>query len=124
MVRNLKKQLGMSMYAVIFIFIVCGCGSILGMKVIPIYLEHSSLKKVLVAIAASEEGKSGTVRDIRVAFQKRADVAYVTVVQPEDIEISKEGGVTVLGVKYDKKIPLFANWTLVLAFDYSTSEGE
>jgi hypothetical protein len=45
------------------------------------------------------------------------------VVTGADLEISKDGGDTVISFAYTKKIPLFANVSLLIDFAASSSPG-
>jgi hypothetical protein len=49
------------------------------------------------------------------------DVKSVT---PQDLDITKEGGELVISFKYEKKVPLFANVSLVFDFEGSSSGKE
>jgi hypothetical protein len=56
------------------------------------------------------------------AFERRADVAYVTAVKSSDLIIDKDSaGVTVATVRYQVVEPLFGNLSILL--DFSTQEA-
>ncbi len=79
-------------------------------------------KKDMLAVAGSE-GRTGSVVDIRKAFDRRADIDGITVVTGADLDISKDGGDIVISFAYTKKIPLFANVSLLIDFAASSAPG-
>ncbi|MBL8510117.1 MAG: DUF4845 domain-containing protein [Betaproteobacteria bacterium] len=92
------------------------------MKVVPAYIEYNAVKGVISNMATSEEVKSGTVAQIRASFDKRASIAYVTVVKGEDLDITKDGNETVVTAAWSQRIPLFKNHTLLIDFSTSTTD--
>ncbi|MCK9202749.1 MAG: DUF4845 domain-containing protein [Burkholderiales bacterium] len=117
-----NKQRGVSFLVIFLIGVILALGAIGAMKVVPAYMDYETAKKAIVAIAASE-GRSGSVADIRKAFDRYANVNSITVVTPGDLEISKDGGEVVISFAYTKKIPLFANVSLLIDFAASTAPG-
>jgi hypothetical protein len=94
----------------------------LGLKLFPVYSQLFNVKSVFKALAASEEVKTGTVADIRKSFEKRATIGYVEVITKEDLEITKEGGETVVTAAWQEKIPLFTGYTLLVDLSVSTAD--
>ncbi len=120
--KSLKKQSGMSIYLIMFLFIIAGSGSMLALKVIPLYLEYGSVKKAIMLVANSEAGKSGTVSEIRKAFGKATDIDNIKAVTAGDLEIAKDGNETVVSAAWTSRIPLVANWTLIIEFAVASNE--
>lgn len=119
---NLKKQAGAGFIALMFYFAVAGVVVLLGLKIVPAYLDYFTVKKILASMSHSEEMRSGTVTDIRKAFDRRATIDYQKSVTMDDLEITKEGNETVVTAVWQQKIPLFTGWTLVLDFSASTAD--
>ena len=117
-----NKQRGVSFLVVFLIGVVLALGAVGAMKVAPAYGDFSTAKKAIVAIAASE-GRTGSVTEIRKAFDRYAAINNITVVTPSELEISKEGGDVVISFAYAQKIPLFANVSLLIDFAASTAPG-
>jgi hypothetical protein len=116
-----KKQLGMGFLGFAFIFMAVILVAIGGLKIFPAYSELETAKKAIMAIAQGGETKGGTVADVRKAFDRRTNVDNITVVSPQDLEITKDGNELVISFAYAKKIPLFANVALCVDFFASTS---
>ena len=120
--KSPSRQRGIGFVGLIFIFAVCGAVGLLGLKVIPAYLEYMSVKKVISAMASTEEVKSGTVADIRKSFNRRATIDNINAITGEDLEISKEGGETVVAAIWQQKVVLFTGFTLLIDFSASSTD--
>jgi hypothetical protein len=117
-----NKQRGVSFLLVFLIGVVLALAVLGAMKIAPAYSEFITAKKAIVAIAANE-GRSASVSDIRKAFERRSDIDDIKAVTPGELEITKDGGEVVISFAYSKKIPLFANVSVVIDFAASTGGG-
>lgn len=118
-----SKQRGMTTFSIVFLIGGIAVVAFLVMKMLPPYLEYFSIKKVLAVMAKQEDLQNMTSPDIRKAFDRRATIDNITVVEGKDLEVSKEGGDTVVSVEYSVKIPLVANVSAVIDFSDSTAKG-
>jgi len=117
-----NAQRGIS-FPVVFIFaVILALAAVGAMKIGPAYGDFLTAKKAIVAVAASE-GRSGSVSEIRKAFDRRSAIDNITVVTPGELEISKDGGEVVISFAYTTKIPLFSNVSVVIDFAASTAPG-
>lgn len=96
--------------------------AVLGMKLVPVYIENAAIKKTLIAIANDPVLQNGTKAEIRTSFNKRAQIDDISVVDEGDIEFNKENGQVVLSIIYSVKTPLFANISLYLDFNVRSDE--
>ena len=117
-----NKQRGVSFLVVFLIGVMLALIAVGAMKVFPAYSDFLTAKKAITEIAASE-GRTGSVADIRKAFDRYSNVNNITVVAPADLEISKDGGEVVISFAYAQKIPLFSNVSLLIDFRASTAPG-
>jgi hypothetical protein len=117
-----KQQRGISFPFVFMVGVVLALAVVGAMKIAPAYVDFITVKKAVAAIAAGE-GRTGNVSEIRKAFGRRAAIDNITVVTPEELEISKDGGDVVISFAYAKKIPLFANVSVLIDFAASTAPG-
>ncbi|MBE0625003.1 MAG: DUF4845 domain-containing protein [Burkholderiales bacterium] len=115
-----NKQRGVSFPVIFLIGVVLALAAVGAMKVLPAYMDYATARKAIIAIAASE-GRAGSVSEVRKAFERRATVDNITVVNAGELDISKEGGDLVISFEYAQKIPLFANVSLLIDFSASTS---
>jgi hypothetical protein len=95
--------------------------AIMGMKVVPAYIEYYTIKKAIAGMTSSGELRSASVADVKKAFERRQQIDDITAIGPSDLEISKEGSEVVIGFAYEKRIPLFKNVSLVI--DFAGSSG-
>jgi hypothetical protein len=120
---NLHKQQGLGFIGLVFVFAVVAVVLLLGLKLVPVYLEFFSVKKVMAAMAQGEEVKSGTVTDIRKSFDRRAVIDNIQGVSGADLEIAKDAGETVVVATGQHRVVLFTGYTLLVDFSVSTKDG-
>jgi hypothetical protein len=117
-----NKQGGVSFLLVFLIGVMLALIAIGAMKIGPAYSEFATAKSAITAIAAGE-GRTGSVNEIRKAFNRRSAIDNITVLTAEDLEISKDGGDVVISFAYSKKVPLFSNVSVVIEFAASSTPG-
>ena len=111
----MRKQLGMSLWTLIFGLGLVGFVGIMGAKLLPAYLEYLAVKKILAAMEQAGDLK-GTVRDIRYNFEKRNAIEDVKSVRGDDLEVTKDGAETVVTANWSVRIPMVANANACLDF--------
>lgn len=116
-----RRQRGLSfsnllLGAILLIFV-----AIFGMKIIPAYVENRTISQILDTIAHDPDMQGALPSDIQNSFYKRALINNITVISPEDIVVSRVPAGIVLSVKYNVKIGLVGNASLLLEFDTSSS---
>ena len=120
--NSLRHQQGVSFLGLVVIFIVLAMIGAVGLKLVPVYLDAFSVKKILNSMATSEEIKSGTVKEIRDSFDRRANIDNVSALKGADLEITKENNETVILAAWTQRIPLIPNYTLLIDFSMSTTD--
>ena len=121
--RSLRRQRGIGFIGLIFIFAVAAVVLLLGLKLVPVYIEFFSVKKVISAMGKSEEAKTGTVAEIRKSFSRRAVIDNIQAVTGDDLEVTKEGGETIIVAAWQHKVALFTGYTLLVDFSVSSKDG-
>jgi hypothetical protein len=114
------QQRGLTMFGFLFVAIVLVFVAMLAMKLVPAYIEFFSVKKVLATMGQESELRSKSNAELREDFSRRAGVAYVTAVKPEDLSITRESGVPVIAVDYTFRTKLVGNVSLVVDFSASS----
>lgn len=116
------RQRGLSMIGFLFVAGILVFIAMLAMKLVPAYIEFSSVKKILSAMGQESDLKSKSNAELRNDFMKRANVGYVTVVKPEDLSIDRRGGgVPVVTVEYAFRTPLVGNLSVIADFSASSN---
>lgn len=119
----MKKQKGMTLIGFIIIAVVALSIILAGVKIVPDYIEFSSVKKVIEAIGKSPNFNNMTNQEIITAFDKRASTSYVTVVNGRDLIISKAAsGKKEVSIEYEVVKPLAFNLSALMDFKASTSD--
>ncbi len=116
----MKYQRGVALSGLIFWGIVIALVAILGMKVAPTTIEYYKVLKDAKA-TVNKVGPDATVADVRKTFDNFANIDSLEF-NSQQLDVSKEGGKIVASFDYDKKIPLFANVSLVINYKGSTAE--
>jgi hypothetical protein len=116
-----KRQSGMSLINLIVGLSVLGFLGIMAAKMFPSYVEYFSVKKIFATMEQAGDLK-GTVKEIRKSFETRNAIEDVKSVRSEDLEITKEGGETVVTAAWSVKIPLVANISACVDFYVTTAK--
>ena len=116
-----ERQQGLSMMGFLITAIILIAVAVLGMKMIPAYMQNGTIKEVFNAVAHDPGLKGATIRDIELAYVKRAAVQDINAIKPGDINIQNDDSGISLSATYQVKIPLVANVSLVLDFNPSSS---
>ncbi len=102
--------------AILLIFL-----AILGMRVVPAYVENRTIQHILDTIAHDPDLQDAQPSDLRNSWDKRAMINNITVVNAQDLQVQKVNGNWVLGVSYNVKISLVGNASLLLEFNNSSA---
>ena len=116
------KQRGLTFSGFLIGAVVLIFASMIGLKLIPAYMENATISNLFVTIASDPEMQKASPRDIRVSFSKRADIEGVTAIKADDIEVVSNGGGLELSASYAVKVPLVANVSLYLEFNPSSDK--
>ena len=115
----MNRQSGVAMSGLMFWSVVIAVVAMLGIKVAPDYIDYYKIQKSIKSTAAASSGL--TVPEIRKAYSKFQEIEHIQSVQPADLDISKDGNEIVIAFAYEKRIPLFANVSLLIDFQGSSS---
>jgi len=115
---NLRaKQLGITLSGMLLWSVVLVLGLVLGMKVVPVYLENATIKKNIVAVANDPSLQGANASQIRLAYSKRSQIDGTTVITAKDLKIARDQGQTILSADYTVTVPLFYNVSLLIDFE-------
>ena len=117
----MRRMRGIGLMQLIITLAILGFIGVMLAKVMPSYIEYFNVKKMFAAMDQTGETK-GTVREIRQAYERRNAIEDVKSVRPEDIEITKEGGETVLTANWSARVPLVSNISACIDFMVTTAK--
>lgn len=117
----MRKQRGVTLSGMIVTLGVLGFVGVMAAKLLPSYLDYFAVKKMFASMEQAGDLK-GTVKDIRNSFEKRNAIEDVKAVRPEDLEIGKDGGETVVTANWSARIPMIGNASACLDFTVTTAK--
>ncbi len=112
---GMRKQRGLSLVGLIVVGGILVLVAIVGMKVTPAYIEYFTIQKHLRELARSPD--SSTPKQMMEAFDKRAQIDDITALVGKDLDISKVGNSVTVSAAYEKRVPLFANISVLIDFE-------
>jgi hypothetical protein len=118
----MNRQRGVSLSGAVAVMIILALLAVTGMKLFPAVVEYYGVKKVLATMEAAGDTKS-TVSEIRKAFDRRGLIDSITVITGADLDITKEGGETIVSAAWSVKVPLFSNVSACIDFSASTAKA-
>lgn len=118
-----QRQQGLGFAGVLVLLVGIIFVAIIGMKLVPAYIEYYTIKKAVTSMTQSGELRGASGADVRRAFDRRTAVDDISSVRPEDLEITKEGNEIVISFAYEKRIPLFYNISVLIDFAGSSQPG-
>jgi type II secretory pathway pseudopilin PulG len=113
------KQQGISLVGLIFVLAILGFVGVLGLKIVPTYIEYRAISNGIKQAKAA----GTTVRAIQDAFNKSASVTYIESISGKDLIIGAENGEIEVSFAYEKRIPLMGPASLVLDYTGTTAKG-
>ncbi|MEE4379569.1 MAG: DUF4845 domain-containing protein [Candidatus Competibacteraceae bacterium] len=110
------QQRGITVIASVLILIIIAFVALIGMRIIPIYLEYSSIVSILDDVGQETNAKMANTK-INRAIEARFDIDYVTVIKSKDVKIKPKGGTKILELIYEDRRPLIGNLDIVAKFE-------
>ena len=114
------RQRGISFLGMLIVGALIVLVAITAIRIVPVYAEFMTVKKVLKAMK-QDPLDTMTPKEIKVAFDKRASIDYLSVVTSDDLSISRsDSGATVVSVEYQVVKPLAGNMSVLMDFAASS----
>jgi hypothetical protein len=120
--QKVKKQEGMTFIGLVLVIAALIFLAIIGMKVVPAYIEFFGVKKIINNIGRDPKFNEMSKQDIMTAFDKGADIGYVKVIKGSDLVITKGDSGNVVSATYQVVTPIAANASVLLDFNTSTAK--
>jgi Tfp pilus assembly major pilin PilA len=115
------KQRGVSLTGLLITLGVLAFLAIMAAKLFPAYVDYFAVKKMFKSMEQAGDLKN-SVREIRRSFDTRNTIEDVKSVKGEDLEVTKEGGETILSANWSVKIPMVSNVSACLDFSVTTAK--
>ena len=111
-----QKQTGMTFIGLVLVIVAVIFLAVLGMKVMPAYLEFMNVKNAIKK--AGNSADTSSKKAVMEAFGKSAAVDNITVIKAEDLVVN--GGV--VSVEYQVVVPIVANASVLLDFSATSAK--
>ena len=115
----MRKQRGITITGTLITLGGLALIGVMGAKLAPAYIEAAAVKKIFKTMELGGQTK-GTVKEIRWAYEKLNGIEDVKSVRGDDLEITKQGGATVVSATWSVRVPMVGNVNACLDFSAST----
>ncbi len=117
-----SKQRGMTFIGLVVVVAAIVFLAIVGMKMVPAYIEFFGVKKVLKHIADEPDFNDMSKKEIMEKFDKGANIGYISVIKGSDLVIEKSERGNVVTADYQVVKPIAANVSVQMDFHASTEK--
>lgn len=119
----IKREEGMTFLGFIFVAVIAIALLLAGFKIVPNYIEFSGVKKIIKDIGSDPSFNSMSKQAIKKSFDRRASTNYVTVINGNDLLVTKDSdGKKILVAEYEVVTPLAFNLSALMDFKASTED--
>ena len=115
----MHRQKGVTLTGMIMVSIIAIVILLAAFKIVPVYVEYFAIEKQFKAMAMDPKLRGADRRSIANAWAARAAVDDLRSMNPDYIEVTKEGDGLVVSGEYAVKVPLFRN--VAACFDFKPS---
>ena len=114
---NPKSQKGMTAIGWLLILMMVGVFALVGIKLIPVYLDGYKIASSMEALAADSSMHGKSPRELKTNLLKRLDINMVYDIKGEDIDVARDQNGFSVEIDYEPRVPLFGNLYFVVVFD-------
>ncbi|MGM9427977.1 DUF4845 domain-containing protein [Hydrogenophaga sp. MI9] len=110
-----QRQRGLTFFGLLFVGVFLAFAGVTLAQVVPTYIEYMAVQK-----AAQKASGGTTVADVRITFDKAAQIDDITSITGKDLEVSKQGDKVVVSFAYSREIHLMGQAYLVMKYEGSS----
>lgn len=119
-----KHQQGLTFLSIVMILGLIAFFILLGLKIVPIYMNHSKVMNALTALEETSEVEYMSKYDIKSSLDKRFEMNYVDHVEDDNISITKGEKYVRVEIQYERVEVLVGNLNILVQFDDFFEAGE
>jgi len=112
-----KRQQGLTFISLVFILGLIAFFVLLGLKIGPIYLDHSKVAEALAEIEKTPDIEQQSEAEIRNSLSNRFNINYVNDVTQKDITIIKQGNYMKVVIEYEVVRKIVGNLSVLVEFN-------
>lgn len=113
--QTLIRQKGLSGIGWLFVLGLIAGGSLVTLKLLPVYMENMSIQSILDEVGETGDKYSNS-RDVRTAIVRRFEINNIKNMSMTDIIVDRDGGVYEVQADYEVRVPFVYNIDFVLMF--------
>ncbi|MEY3761283.1 MAG: hypothetical protein RIR39_2774 [Pseudomonadota bacterium] len=117
------NQQGLTFISLAFILGLIGFFVLLGLKIGPVYLNHSKVVSALADIKKTPDIETQSEGEIRNSLSKRFDINYVDDVTQDDITITRHGNYIKVVIEYEVARKIAGNLSVLVEFNDNIEVG-
>ena len=117
------SQQGLTFISLVFILGFIASFVLLGLKIGPIYLNHSKVVSALADIKKTPDIEAQSENEIRSSLSKRFDINYVDDVTQDDITITRHGNYIKVVIEYEVVRKIVGNLSVLVEFNDNIEVG-
>ena len=116
---RMRRQKGVTLTGMILVSVLVIIVLLIGMKVVPVYLEYFTILKNFRAMAEDPSLASVRRPELVRAWSGRATVDNITALKTTDVVFERQGEQLVVSAEYSVKVPIFGH--VNFCFDFNPS---
>jgi hypothetical protein len=118
--RTRYGQQGLSLIGLLIVGALLAFVLLIGFRSVPAVTEYFAVKRIVIIVANEGDG-GATMTELRRSFDRRAQIDDIVSITGADLDIYKQGGKVVIDAKYERRVPIAGNVSLL--FDFYTTAG-
>lgn len=116
--QTLRRQRGITMMSLVALLVLIGFVTIMGVRLVPIYLEYWRIAKVAESVQQDRQLAEASIREIRQALSSRLTLNNVRDRNVNEIyQIQQRDGSLAITVSYEERRHLIFNLDVVASFE-------
>jgi hypothetical protein len=115
--NSVTRQLGASFFFWLFAIGILGFAGVIGLRIIPVYLNSYTVDKILEEVATESQTKTMSKNQVWSSIKKRLDINNIGNIGKEHFEFKRERGKTVITLKYEVRTKLVGNLDGIASFE-------
>lgn len=119
MIRYSSRQQGITFMGFVLLMMLIGFFALLGLKLVPVYLDHYKVVSVLKSLENDKDLPSRSRDEILRTFEKRWDIDMIDSVTKDDVTITKDMRRIKVQIAYDVTKPILGNVDALVHFNDS-----
>lgn len=119
-----SRQQGMTLISFMVLFIMVGFYILLGLKMLPIYIEHYKVKTTLNNLKTEPGLVEKSPREIMSLLQKRWDINSIDRIKVDNsLSVEKSGESIIIDLDYEVEQPIISNVSALVKFKETYTMG-